>query len=86
LKGLLSLLYVNGLIVLPFAQPDYGRALSLRTMPGACTELPRYLLASKVAALLHHIPDWAQHALVNTLLNTVGRLDEVLALRCQDSG
>jgi len=71
---------------MPFAQHDYGRALLLRTMAGACTELPRYLLAPKVAALLHHIPDWAQHALVNTLWNTGGRLNEVLALCRRDSG
>lgn len=32
------------------SQPDYGRALALRTMASAYTELPRYLLAPKCAA------------------------------------
>lgn len=80
----MSLPSVNGPIALPPARHDYGHALSLRTMAGAYTELPRYLLAPEVAALLHHIPDWTQHALVNTLWNTAGRLNEVLALRRRD--
>ncbi|WP_320729487.1 hypothetical protein [Enterobacter kobei] len=29
--------------------------------------LPRYLLAPEVAALLHYLPDWPQHALINLL-------------------
>ncbi|WP_455851818.1 tyrosine-type recombinase/integrase [Pantoea endophytica] len=48
------------------------------------TGLPRYLLAPVITSLLHHIPDWTQHALVNTLWNTGGRLNEVLALRRRD--
>ncbi|WP_337026541.1 tyrosine-type recombinase/integrase [Pantoea eucrina] len=66
------------------APPDYGRALALRAMAGAYAELPRYLLAPEIAALLHHVADWTQHALVNTLWNTGGRINEVLALRRRD--
>lgn len=66
------------------SQPDYGRALALRAMATAYTELPRYLLAPEVTGLLHHIPDWTQHALINTLWNTGGRINEVLSLRRRD--
>ncbi|MEN4559532.1 site-specific integrase [Pantoea agglomerans] len=80
----MSLPSVNNQVGLPAAQPDFGRALALRSMAAAYTELPRYLLAPEVTGLLHHIPDWTQHALVNTLWNTGGRLNEVLALRRRD--
>lgn len=80
----MSLPILNGPIPLPAAQPDYGRALALRAMAAAYAELPRYLLAPEIAGLLHHVPDWTQHALVNTLWNTGGRLNEVLALRRRD--
>jgi len=80
----MSLPSVNTQVGLPAAQPDIGRALALRYMAAAYTELPCYLLAPVVTGLLHHIPDWTQHALVNTLWNTGGRLNEVLALRRRD--
>jgi integrase len=80
----MSLPILNGPIALPAAQPDYGRALALRAMAAAYAELPRYLLAPEISGLLHHVPDWTQHALVNTLWNTGGRLNEVLALRRRD--
>lgn len=60
---------------------DYNRALALREMARHYADLPRYLLAPEVAALLHFLPDWNQHALLNTLWNTGGRINEVLALR-----
>lgn len=63
---------------------DYGRALALREMARHYTELPRYLLAPEVTALLHYLPDWSRHALINTLWNTGGRINEVLALRRRD--
>ena len=66
------------------ALPDFGRALALRAMASAYADLPRYLLAPEIAALLHHVPDWTQHALINTLWNTGGRINEVLALRRRD--
>ncbi|MBK0098859.1 tyrosine-type recombinase/integrase [Erwinia sp. S63] len=68
----------------PSLQPDYGRALALRAMASAYTELPRYLLAPEVAGLLHHVADWTRHAFVNTLWNTGARLNEALALRRRD--
>lgn len=77
----MSLPSVNGPIGLPAAQTDYGRALALRSMAAAYAELPRYLLAPEVTGLQHHLSDWRQHALVNTLGNTGGRLNKVLALR-----
>jgi len=63
----MSLPSVNTQVALPAVQPDFGRALVLRSMAAAYTELPRYLLVPEVTGLLHHIPDWTQHALVNTL-------------------
>lgn len=80
----MSLPSVHTQVALPAAQPDFGRALALRSMAAAYTELPRYLLAPEVTGLLHHIPDWTQHALVNTLWCTGGRLNEILALRRRD--
>lgn len=70
----------------PSATPpfDYGRALSLRAMARHYAELPSYLLAPEIGALLHFLPDWHQHALINTLWNTGARLNEALALRRRD--
>lgn len=63
---------------------DYGRALSLREMAGHYTELPKYLLAPEISALLHYLPEWGQHAFINTLWNTGARVNEALALRRRD--
>lgn len=63
---------------------DYGRALSLREMARHYTELPKYLLAPEISALLHYLPDWSQHALINTLWNTGARLNEGLSIRRRD--
>jgi len=60
---------------------DYGRALSLREMARHYTEMPKYLLAPEVTALLHYLPDWNQHAFINTQWNTGARLNEALALK-----
>ena len=63
--------------------PEYHqRALALRQM--AYADLPRYLLLPEVSALLHYLPDWSQPALVSTLWNTGGRINEVLALKWLD--
>lgn len=73
--------------LLPGGQPtvlDYGRALSLREMARHYTELPKYMLAPEVAALLHYVPDWSQHAFVNTLWNSGARLNEGLSVRRRD--
>lgn len=47
-----------------FSAPNYGRALALRAMAAAYTELPRYLLAPEISELLNHVPDWMQYTLV----------------------
>lgn len=51
--------YVNGIISdaqLPVAV-DYPAALALRQMALVQDELPKYLLAPEVCALLHYVPD-----------------------------
>ncbi|WP_226790143.1 tyrosine-type recombinase/integrase [Rahnella sikkimica] len=63
---------------------DHRRALALRQMAMAYADLPRYLLLPEVSALLHYLPDWSQHALVSTLWNNGGRINEVLALKRRD--
>lgn len=63
---------------------DHRRALALRQMAMADADLPRYLLLPEVSALLHYLPDWSQHALISTLWNTGGRINEVLALKRRD--
>lgn len=51
---------------------DFGRELSLREMAGHYTELPKYL------------PDWNQHAFINTPVEHWTRINEALALRRRD--
>lgn len=68
----------------PGGQPDYGRVIALRRMALHYTELPKYLLAPEVAALLLYLLDWTQHGLVNTLWNTGALINEALALRRRD--
>jgi integrase len=63
---------------------DYQHALALRKMALVYDELPRYLLAPEVAALLHYLPDWPQHALINLLWNTGARINEALSLKRRD--
>jgi integrase len=48
------------------------------------TELPKYLLAPEVAALLHYVPDWSLHAFFNTLWSTGAQLNECLPIRRRD--
>jgi integrase len=69
--------------------PDaYPARLPTRTivayMAMTYDDLPRYLLAPEVAGLLHFLPDWTQHSLINLLWNTGARLNEALALRRRD--
>ncbi|HFV9295674.1 TPA: tyrosine-type recombinase/integrase [Serratia fonticola] len=66
------------------ASENYQHALALRKMALVYEELPRYLLAPEVAALLHYLPDWPQHALINLLWNTGARINEALSLRRRD--
>jgi integrase len=43
-------------------------------------ELPKYLLAPEVSALLHYVPDLHRRMLLATLWNTGARINEALAL------
>lgn len=66
------------------APENYQHALALRKMALVYDELPRYLLAPEVAALLHYLSDWPQHALINLLWNTGARINEALSLKRRD--
>ncbi|KDK02238.1 resolvase [Klebsiella pneumoniae CHS 55] len=60
---------------------DYQAALALRQMALVQDELPKYLLAPEVSALLHYVPDLHRKILLATLWNTGARINEALALR-----
>lgn len=47
-------------------------------------EMPRYLLAPEVSALLHYVPDLHRKMLLATLWNTGARINEALALTRAD--
>lgn len=59
---------------------DYPAALALRQMAALVDDLPKYLLAPEVSALLHFMPDLRRKMLFTTLLNTGARISEALAL------
>lgn len=59
---------------------DYPAALALRQMALVHNELPKYLLAPEVSALLHYVPDLHRKMLLATLWNTGARINEALAL------
>jgi integrase len=61
---------------------DYPAALALRQMALVQDELPKYLLAPEVSALLHYVPDL--HRKIATLWNTGARINEALALTRSD--
>ncbi|EKK4083626.1 phage integrase family protein [Cronobacter sakazakii] len=63
---------------------DYPAALALRQMALVHEELPRYLLAPEVSALLHYVPDLHRKMLLATLWNTGARINEALALTRAD--
>ncbi|EHI0838853.1 TPA: phage integrase family protein [Escherichia coli] len=63
---------------------DYPAALALRQMAAAQDELPKYLLAPEVSALLHYVPDLRRKMLLATLWNTGARINEALALTRSD--
>ena len=58
---------------------DYPAALALRQMSMVHDELPKYLLAPEVSALLHYVPDLHRKMLLATLWNTGARINEALA-------
>ncbi|WP_313063917.1 site-specific integrase [Atlantibacter hermannii] len=63
---------------------DYPAALALRQMALIQDELPKYLLAPEVSALLHYVPDLHRRMLLATLWNTGARVNEALALTRSD--
>lgn len=63
---------------------DYPSALALRQMAIVQDELPKYLLAPEVSALLHYVPDLHRKMLLATLWNTGARINEALALTRAD--
>ncbi|RLM18826.1 resolvase [Brenneria alni] len=63
---------------------DYPAALALRQMALVKDELPKYLLAPEVSALLHYVPDLHRKMLLATLWNTGARINEALALTRSD--
>lgn len=63
---------------------DYPAALALRQMAIVQDELPKYLLAPEVSALLHYVPDLHRKMLLATLWNTGARINEALALTRTD--
>ncbi|MRT05963.1 tyrosine-type recombinase/integrase [Ewingella americana] len=66
-------------VTLPVAI-DYPAALALRKMALLHNDLPKYLLAPEVNALLHYVPDLHRRMLLATLWNTGARINEALAL------
>jgi len=59
---------------------DYPAALALRQMALVHDELPKYLLAPEISALLHYVPDLHRKLLLATLWNSGARINEALAL------
>lgn len=59
---------------------DYPAALALRQMAALIEDLPKYLLAPEVSALLHYVPDLHRKMLLTTMWNTGARINEALAL------
>lgn len=63
---------------------DYPAALALRQMANVQNDLPKYLLAPEVSALLHYVPDLHRKMLLATLWNTGARINEALSLTRTD--
>ncbi|MNQ99739.1 Tyrosine recombinase XerD [compost metagenome] len=59
---------------------DYPAALALRQLAILHDDLPKYLLAPEISALLHYVPDLQRKTLFATLWNTGARINEALAL------
>lgn len=78
-----SVTFQGSMVTLPVAI-DYPAALTLRQMAIVQDELPKYLLAPEVSALLHYVPDLHRKMLLATLWNTGARINEALALTRAD--
>ena len=83
MSGLLSYSHPQQPAQMPVAI-DYPAALALRQMALVQDELPKYLLAPEVSALLHYVPDLHRKMLLATLWNTGARINEALALTRSD--
>lgn len=59
---------------------DYPAALARRQMVLVQDELPKYLLAPEISALLHYVPDLHRKMFLATLCNTGASINEALAL------
>jgi len=83
---------MTNLVPYPFSPPpvhlpvaiDYPAALALRHMAALIDDLPKYLLAPEVSALLHYVPDLHRKMLLTTMWNTGARINEALALTRAD--
>lgn len=80
MTGLVTLGQQPGTVAQLPVSIDYPAALALRQMALAHDELPKYLLAPEVSALLHYIPDLYRKTLVATLWNSGARVNEAVAL------
>lgn len=65
---------------------DYPAAIALRKLAIMYDELPKYLLAPEISALLHYVPDLHRKMLLATLWNSGARINEALALTRSDFG
>lgn len=83
MSGLISYSQSQPSVPLPVAI-DYPAALALRQMVLVQDELPKYLLAPEVSALLHYVPDLHRRMLLSTLWNSGARINEALALTRAD--
>lgn len=63
---------------------DYTAALALCRMAMLIDDLPKYLLAPEVSALLHYVPDLHRKMLLTTLWNTGARINKALVLTRED--
>ncbi len=79
MTGLIPSATQGSMAALPVAI-DYPAALALRQMAIVQDDLPKYLLAPEVIALLHYVPDLHRKMLLATLWNTGARINEALAL------
>lgn len=71
--------YLSQNVALPVAI-DVPAALALRQLAALQDDLPKYLLAPEVSAVLHYVPDLHRKMLFTTLWNTGARINEALAL------
>lgn len=63
---------------------DYPAALALRQLAALHADLPKYLLAPEISALLHYVPDLNRNTFLSLLWNTGARLNEGLSVTRPD--